>query len=376
MLIPFNKPAVTGKEEKYLKEVLSNHKISGDGKFNKKCSQWFEKNFNCKKVLLTSSGTHALEMAALVTDIKPGDEVILPSYTFTSTANAFALRGAKLVFVDIRPDTMNIDENLIENAITNHTKAIIPVHYAGVSCNMNTIIKIANKYHLKVIEDAAQGVYATFQNQYLGTLGNIGCYSFHETKNYSCGEGGAIVINDEELIEKAEIIREKGTNRERFFRGQVDKYTWVDLGSSYLSSELNAAYLFAQLETAETINKDRLNSWNHYYKSLLHLQKSKLIQLPTIPDNCKHNAHMFYIKVNDTNNRNALIEYLNSNNIYAVFHYIPLHTSPAGKRFGRFYGIDKYTTNESNKLIRLPMYYGLEKEQIDKIVKCINNYFS
>lgn len=375
MIIPFNKPAVTGNELEYIKEVLKKHKISGDGKFNEKCNHWIEKNFNCKKALLTSSGTHALEMAALMIDIKTGDEVILPSYTFTSTANAFALRGAKLVFVDIRPDTMNIDETIIENAITKKTKAIVPVHYAGVSCEMDSILRIAKKYNLRVIEDAAQGVNAKYKNKFLGTIGDVGCYSFHETKNYSCGEGGAVTINDEELIEKAEIIREKGTNRERFFRGQVDKYTWVDIGSSYLPSELNAAFLFAQLEIADKINSDRLESWNYYYEKLLPLQNKGLIKLPIIPDGCQHNAHMFYVKTTDLKTRNALIQNLKHKGISSVFHYIPLHNSPAGQIFGKLNGIDKYTTLESNKLLRLPMYYGLTKRDIDYITSNIYQFF-
>ncbi|HCU01669.1 MAG: Lipopolysaccharide biosynthesis protein RffA [Candidatus Moranbacteria bacterium GW2011_GWE1_35_17] len=370
-MIPFNIPPFTGKEEKYLKEVIAKRKLSGDGEFTKKCNQWFEDNFKCKKALLTTSCSHALDMAAILIDIKEGDEVIMPSYTFVSTANAFALRGAKIVFVDIRPDTMNIDESLIEKAITNKTKVIVVVHYAGISCEMDTIMEIARKHNLLVIEDAAQGVMSKYKGKFLGTIGDIGCYSFHETKNYSSGEGGAIVLNNEKFVERAEIIREKGTNRSKFLRGQVDKYTWVDIGSSYLPSELNAAYLFAQLEVAENINTKRLTLWNLYFKLLKKLSEEGLLELPTIPDDCEHNAHMFYIKTKNLAERTELIDYLKSKDILSVFHYVPLHSSSAGIKYGVFSGEDKYTTQDSDRLIRLPMYYELSADEVEKIVSDI-----
>lgn len=375
-MINFNVPPYVGKELEYIKQAVEeDRKICGDGKFTKICNKFMEEKFNAKKVLLTTSCTHALEMAAILAGIKEGDEVIMPSYTFVSTADAFVLRGAKVVFVDIRPDTMNINEDLIEAAITNNTKAIVPVHYAGVSCNMEKIMDIANKNNLIVIEDAAQGVNATYNGKALGTIGHFGCYSFHETKNYSMGEGGALVINDDKYIERAEIIREKGTNRSKFFRGQVDKYTWVDLGSSYLPSELNAAYLYAQLEMIEEINNDRLNSWNYYYNELECLEKNGYIQLPKITAECKHNAHMFYIKLKDINERVELIDYLKSNNIMAVFHYIPLHSAPAGEKFGEFFGNDNFTTKESERLLRLPMYYNMKKEDLEFIVEKVKSFF-
>ena len=341
-MITFNVPPYTGNEMKYIQQAVEAHKICGDGAFTKKCNKWIEDTTGTGKALLTTSCTHATEMAALLCDIQPGDEVIMPAYTFVSTADAFVLRGAKAVFVDIRPDTMNIDEKLIEEAITEKTKAIVPVHYAGVACDMDTIMDIAHRHNLKVVEDAAQGVMAYYKGQALGTIGDFGCYSFHETKNYSMGEGGAILIKDEKDAELAEIIREKGTNRSKFFRGQIDKYTWVEAGSSYLPSELNAAYLWAQLEMAEVINENRLTSWNLYKEMLDDLAKQGKIELPYIPSECKHNAHMFYIKAKDLDERTRLIEYLKKNDILAVFHYIPLHTAPAGKKYGRFYGEDKY----------------------------------
>jgi dTDP-4-amino-4,6-dideoxygalactose transaminase len=351
-MIPFNKATLVGNEEKYVLDSIKSLKICGDGEYTKKCNKWFEENLKCKKVLLTPSCTHALEMCAILADIKEGDEVIMPSYTFVSTANAFVLRGAKIVFVDIRPDTMNIDENKIEDAITKKTKAIVPVHYAGVSCNMDKINEIANKNNLFVIEDAAQGMMSTYNNKYLGTLSNLGSYSFHETKNYtSAGEGGLLIINDERFFERSEIIREKGTNRSKFFRGMVDKYTWVDLGSSYLLNDVSAAYLYAQLEQAEKILQNRLNSWNLYYKNLKILEENNFLQLPIIPDNCEHNAHMFYIKLKNLKERTSLMLFLKENDIISTFHYIPLHTSPAGKKYGRFKGEDVYTTNESEKLL-------------------------
>lgn len=373
-MIRFNVPPYTGKELDYMKEAITLQKICGDGEFTKKCSKWMERRFQSLKVLLTTSCTHATEMAALLLDIKPGDEVIMPSYTFVSTADAFVLRGAKVIFVDIRPDTMNIDENLIEAAVTDRTKAIVPVHYAGVACEMDTIMDIAKRHHLYVVEDAAQGVMSTYKGQALGTIGDFGCYSFHETKNYSMGEGGCLLIRDERNIELAEIIREKGTNRSKFFRGQIDKYTWVDAGSSYLPSELNAAYLWAQLERADAINQNRLASWDRYYAGLKPLCEEGLLELPTVPKNCEHNAHMFYIKVRNLEQRTNLISYLKEKDILAVFHYIPLHTAPAGQKYGKFFGEDKYTTSESERLLRLPLYYGIKNEEVDKIINVVTDY--
>ncbi|HJD39325.1 MAG TPA: dTDP-4-amino-4,6-dideoxygalactose transaminase [Candidatus Blautia stercoripullorum] len=374
-MISFNVPPVVGNEMKYIKEAIENKKICGDGVFTKKCSAWLEQKTGTAKALLTTSCTHATEMAAILADIQPGDEVIMPSYTFVSTADAFVLRGAKAVFVDIRPDTMNIDENLIEEAVTERTKAIVPVHYAGVACEMDTICGIAEKYHLSVIEDAAQGVLSTYKGRQLGTIGDYGCYSFHETKNYSMGEGGALLIKDPENIERAEIIREKGTNRSKFFRGQIDKYTWMDAGSSYLPSELNAAYLWAQLEVADTILDNRMRSWNMYFSSLKELEEKGYIQLPVIPKECTHNAHMFYIKTKDLEERQDLIAYLEAKGIKAVFHYIPLHSSPAGRKYGTFYGEDRYTTKESERLLRLPMYYHLEKKDIEFVVEQVKRFY-
>lgn len=374
-MINFNVPPYVGSELNYIKQAVENHKICGDGVFTKKCNEWIEKKTGTQKALLTTSCTHALEMAALLCGIKQGDEIIMPSYTFVSTADAFVARGAKIIFVDIRPDTMNIDENLIEDAITDKTKAIVPVHYAGVSCEMNKIMEIAEKYNLYVVEDAAQGVMSEYHGKALGTIGDFGCYSFHETKNYSMGEGGALLIKDKNEIEKAEILREKGTNRSKFFRGQIDKYTWVGYGSSYLPSELNAAYLWAQLEVAEDINQRRLDIWNKYYNALKPLQESGYIELPTIPQGCKHNAHMFYIKAKNLEERTRLIAYLKSKDIMTVFHYIPLHSSPAGIEFGEFHGEDKYTTKESERLTRLPLYYGLKDNEINMIVEEINNFY-
>ena len=374
-MIPFNIPPASGKEIAYIQKAIKNHKICGDGEFTKKCSAWMEGKFNTQKVLLTTSGTSALEMAAVLCDIQAGDEVIMPSYTFCSTANAFVQRGAKIVFVDIRPDTMNIDETKIEEAVTSKTKVIVPVHYAGVSCEMDTIMKIAKKHSLFVVEDAAQGVMSSYKGKALGTIGDFGCYSFHETKNYSMGEGGAIVINNPQYIERAEIIREKGTNRSQFWRGQVDKYTWIEYGSSFLPSELNAAYLWGQLEIADEINNDRLASWNEYYKKLTELGKKGCIELPFIPSDCVHNAHMFYIKVKDIEERTRLIEFLKHKDIGAVFHYVPLHSAPAGKKYGFFFGRDIYTTKESERLLRLPIYYGLAKENINKICDTIKLFW-
>jgi dTDP-4-amino-4,6-dideoxygalactose transaminase len=374
-VIPFNKPPVIGKELHYIQKVIENQKLSGDGPFTKRCHEWFERNFDTPQALLTTSCTHALEMAAILIDIKPGDEVIVPSYTFVSTVNAFVLRGAKIVFVDIRPDTMNIDEKLIEEAVTNKTKAIVPVHYAGVSCEMDTIMDIARRNNLYVIEDAAQGVMSTYKGKALGTIGDIGCFSFHETKNYSMGEGGAILIQNVKFKERAEIIREKGTNRSKFFRGQVDKYTWVDIGSSYLPSELNAAYLYSQLEESHTINNDRLKSWELYYKSLRNLANEGFIDLPVIPEECNHNAHMFYIKCRDIEERSNLIEYLKLHGILSVFHYVPLHSALAGMQNGHFHGEDRYTTVESERLLRLPLYYGLKESEILMICKLVKKFY-
>ena len=374
-MIHFNIPPYVGKEKDYIQQAIENHKICGDGDFTKKCNQWLEEKTGIKKALLTTSCTHATEMAAILLNIQEGDEVIMPAYTFVSTADAFVMRGAKVVFVDIRPDTMNMDENLIEAAITEKTKAIVPVHYAGVSCEMDKIMELAETYHLAVVEDAAQGMMASYKGKALGTIGNFGCFSFHETKNYSMGEGGALLIRDEKYIEDAEIIREKGTNRSKFFRGQIDKYTWVNCGSSYLPSDINAAYLYAQLECADKINENRLELWNQYYKALQPLQSIGKIELPTIPDGCVHNAHMFYMKAKDIEERTRLIQYLKENQILAVFHYIPLHTAPAGIKYGRFSGEDNYTTRESERLLRLPMYYGLQQSKVDYIAKKIVDFY-
>ena len=374
-MINFNEPILIEKAFEYLRDAINNKKLSGDGAFTKKCNAWLEDWSKSPKVLLTTSCTHATEMAAILADIKPGDEVIMPSYTFVSTADAFVLRGAKAKFVDIRPDTMNIDEKLIEQAITEKTKAIVPVHYAGVSCEMDKIMEIAKKYNLLVIEDAAQGVMSTYKGQPLGAIGDYGCYSFHETKNYSMGEGGAIVIKDEKNVELAEIIREKGTNRSKFFRGQIDKYTWVEAGSSYLPSELNAAYLWAQLEIAQEIFDNRMSSWDRYYSSLKCLEDEGLIKLPYIPENCQHNAHMFYIKARSLDERTQLIDYLKTQGVNAVFHYVPLHSAPAGIKYGEFVGEDIYTTSESDRLVRLPLYYNMREDDIEHVIKMVKQFY-
>lgn len=374
-MIGFNVAPFVGKEFEYIKKAIENEKICGDGEFTHKCSDWMKEKFNVNNVFLTTSCTSALEMSAILCDIQPGDEVIMPAYTFVSTADAFVSRGAKVVFVDIRPDTMNIDENLIEAAITPKTKAIVPVHYAGVGCEMDKILEIAKKHNLKVVEDAAQGMMSTYKGKALGTIGDFGTISFHETKNYSMGEGGAILFNDNNYTEKAEIIREKGTNRSKYFRGQIDKYTWVDFGSSYLPSDINAAYLWAQLEKAQEIYDNRMKIWNYYNESLKELQERGLIELPYIPKECTHNAHMFYIKTKDLEERTKLIEHLKEKDIQAVFHYIPLHESPAGKKYGRFNGEDKYTTKESERLLRLPLYYKLKDEDSAKVVEEIKNFY-
>lgn len=375
-MIVFNKPPYTGTEDQYILDSMHSDKISGDGKYSHLCHSWFEEHLPCNKTFLTPSCTQALEMAAILIDIAPGDEVIIPSYTFVSTANAFVLRGASIVFVDIRKDTMNIDESKIEAAITEKTKAIIPVHYAGVACEMDTIMGLANKHKLFVIEDAAQGMMSTYKGSALGTIGHIGSYSFHETKNYSSGgEGGLLIINDQSLAQRAEIIREKGTNRSQFYRGMVDKYSWVDIGSSYLPSELQAAYLWGQLQQADNINQARLASWNRYYKGLSSLESEGHIELPKHPTECQHNAHMFYIKTSSLTVRGELISYLKDKNILVVFHYVPLHSSIAGSKYGRFSGEDRFTTQESNRLVRLPMFYSLTKDDIDYIVKCVKEFF-
>ena len=375
-MICFNRPPYVGKELEYITDAVNRREICGDGQYTKKCSRWFEERTGAAKVLLTTSCTHATEMAALLADIHPGDEVIMPSYTFVSTANAFVLQGGVPVFVDIRPDTMNLDETKIEAAVTGKTKAIVPVHYAGVACEMDTILDIARRHGLYVIEDAAQGVLSAYKGRALGSIGDYGCYSFHETKNYSMGEGGALLIREEDSVLQAEIIREKGTNRSQFYRGQIDKYTWMDRGSSYLPSEINAAYLWGQLNAAETILEDRMRSWNRYYEGLLPLQEQGKIELPVIPEGCSHNAHMFYIKAADLEERTALIAFLRTREVQAVFHYIPLHTAPAGKRFGRFHGEDRYTTRESERLLRLPLYYGLLPEEADQVVRAVQAFYA
>ncbi|UBX50177.1 dTDP-4-amino-4,6-dideoxygalactose transaminase [Providencia alcalifaciens] len=376
-MIPFNKPPVVGTEVEYMKQAMASGKLCGDGGFTKRCEEWMEKRFNCPKVQLTPSCTASLEMAAILIDIKPGDEVIMPSFTFVSTSNAFVLRGAKIVFVDIRPDTMNIDETKIEAAITDRTRAIVPVHYAGVACEMDTIMAIAKKHNLFVIEDAAQGVMSTYKGKALGTIGHIGCYSFHETKNYSSGgEGGATLINDKALINRAEVIREKGTNRSQFFRGQVDKYTWRDIGSSYLLSDLQAAYLWAQLEEADKINERRLLLWERYNQALQPLVAAGRLVLATVPEDLKHNAHMFYIKLKDVEERTAFNDYMKSHGILTVFHYVPLHTSPAGMEFGYFHGEDKYTSVESDRLVRLPMFYNMTDDEQQVVIERIKAFFA
>ncbi len=374
-MINFNVPPFTGKEIDYIKETIKAQKICGDGQFTKNCSQWLEKKTGTAKALLTTSCTHATEMAALLMDVQKGDEVIMPSYTFVSTADAFVLRGAVPVFVDIRPDTMNLDETKIEAAITDKTVGIVPVHYAGVGCEMDTIMDIASRHRLWVVEDAAQAIMSTYKGKALGTFGNFGCFSFHETKNYSMGEGGALLIRDEKDIEEAEIIREKGTNRSKFYRGQIDKYTWMSYGSSYLPSEMNAAYLWAQLEVAEEINNRRLDCWRRYYDNLRLLQGEDLIELPIIPQGCTHNAHMFYIKTKDIEERTAFIDYMKGKGIWSVFHYIPLHSAPAGLKYGRFHGEDVYTTKESERLVRLPMYYKLAQDEVDYICDQVKTFY-
>ncbi len=374
-MIPFNVPPFVGNELDLMKQAVENKKICGDGPFTKQCNTWLENKFNVNKVLLTTSGTSALEMAAILCDLKSGDEVILPSFTFSSTATAFVLMGAKLIFVDIRPDTMNIDETKIEAAITNKTKVICAVHYAGVACEMYTIMEIAKKHNLLVVEDAAQGIMSTYKGKALGSIGDFGCYSFHETKNYSMGEGGAILINNSRFNTRAEIIREKGTNRAQFFRGQVAKYNWVDYGSSYLPSDLNAAHLFGQLEKADEINKNRLDIWNKYNAEFQDLKNRKLIKLPYIPNECQHNAHMFYLKCKDLTERTRFIDFMKNKGINCAFHYVPLHSAPAGLKYGVFAGKDKYTTVESERLVRLPIYYKLADNDVEYIIRKVREFY-
>ncbi len=375
MMIRFNVPPSVDGEMDNIKKAIESMHICGDGAFTQKCSEYLEKLTGTSKCLLTTSCTHALEMAALLCDIKEGDEVIMPSYTFVSTADAFVLRGATPVFVDIRPDTMNIDETLIEAAITEKTKAIAVVHYAGVACEMDVIMDIARRHHLKVVEDAAQAIMCTYKGKALGTIGDFGCFSFHETKNFSMGEGGAILIRDPEYIEKAEILREKGTDRSKYYRGQVDKYRWQNFGSSYLPSDINAAYLYSQFEVAETINQARLDRFHQYYELLTPLMEAGRIELPVVPEGCEQSGHMFYIKTKDMEERTALIDFLKENDIMAVFHYIPLHTAPAGMKFGRFHGMDRYTTKESERLLRLPMFYQLTPEQVEYIAGKVKEFY-
>jgi len=376
-MIPFNLPPVVGSEINYIQQAINNENLSGDGPFTKKCHLWFEKNFKTAKALLTPSCTAALEMAAILVDIRPGDEVIMPSYTFVSTANAFVLRGALVVFVDVDPITMNLDISAVKAAITQKTKAIAPVHYAGVSCDMDALMQLAKEHNIWVIEDAAQGVMSTYKGRALGTLGHIGCFSFHETKNYTAGgEGGAILINDKSLISRAEIIREKGTNRSQFIRGQLDKYTWQDVGSSFLPSELQAAYLLAQLENADKINQRRLAIWQQYQQAFSGLAAQNLVELPTIPDYCAHNAHMFYLKLKDITQRADFIRHLKQQDVLSVFHYIPLHSSPAGSKFGRMNGMDNFTTTESERLVRLPLYYQMSDEQVKTVIEASKSFFA
>lgn len=374
-MINFNVPPYTGKEIEYIEEAVRNQKICGDGPFTKKCNEWIEEKTGTAKCLLTTSCTHATELAALLADIKEGDEVIMPSYTFVSTADAFVLRGAKVVFVDIRPDTMNIDETLIEDAVTERTKVIVPVHYAGVGCEMDTIMDIAGRHHLMVVEDAAQGIMSAYKGKALGTFGEFGCFSFHETKNLSMGEGGALLIRDEKYIEDAEIFREKGTDRSKYYRGQVDKYRWQNYGSSYLPSDMNAAYLYAQLQLADEITQTRMDRWNEYMEQLTPLAEEGRIELPYIPAHCEHNAHMFYIKTKDMEERTRLISFLMDRGVWSVFHYVPLHSAPAGLKFGRFHGEDKYTTKESERLLRLPMFYTLTADQVEYITEQVKAFY-
>ena len=374
-MISFNVPPFTGREMEYMRQAVENLHISGDGPFTRKCAAWMQERFRVPRALLTTSGSSALDMAALLCGLQPGDEVILPSFTFSSTANAFVMAGARLVFVDIRPDTMNLDETKIEEAITGRTRVIAPVHYAGVSCEMDTIMEIARRHGLKVVEDAAQGVMSTYKGRALGTIGDYGCYSFHETKNFSMGEGGAILLHEEADILRAEILREKGTNRSQFFRGQVAKYNWVDYGDSFLPSDMNAAYLWAQLEQADAITDNRLATWNAYHEAFAPLEQEERLQRPTVPEGCVHNAHMYYIKCRDLEERTAFIRFMANRDIGCVFHYVPLHSAPAGLKFGRFHGEDVYTTAESDRLVRLPMYYGMKPADRDRVIESVLDFF-
>ena len=371
--IPFNKPFMTGKELYYIAEAKFGNMLAGDGPFTKRCHEWIEQRTNCSKALLTHSCTAALEMAALLLDIQPGDEIIMPSYTFVSTANAFVLRGGVPVFVDIRDDTLNIDERLIEAAITKRTKAIVPVHYAGIACEMDAIMTIAQKHGLKVVEDSAQGVMSTYKGRPLGSIGDLGAYSFHETKNVISGEGGALLVNDPNLVIRAEIIREKGTDRSRFFRGEVDKYTWQEIGSSFLPGELTAAFLWAQLEEAERITNHRLKSWERYHEFLEPLEAKGVLRRQIVSDECKHNAHMYYVLLADEIDRQYVLNEMRRNGIFAVFHYVPLHSSPAGIRYGRVNGSMNMTNRQANRLVRLPLWIGLTLEQQDRVINVLNN---
>jgi len=375
-MVSFNWPPCYGTEMRYIEQVIASHQLCGDGPFSKKCQKWMQDRFDIQKAFLTTSCTSALDMALLLCKLQPGDEVILPSFTFSSTATSAVLSGARLVFVDIRPDTMNIDENRIEEAITDRTKVIMVMHYAGVSCEMDTILDIARRHHLIVVEDAAQGVMSTYKGRALGTIGDFGCYSFHETKNYSMGEGGALLVKDPAYNERAEILWEKGTNRSKFYRGQIDKYTWVDFGDSYLPSELSAAYLWGQFEGADVINENRLATWNTYFRELRSLSDAERIDLPTVPPECRHNAHMFYIKCRDLDDRQAYIRYMREHGVETVFHYIPLHSAPAGLRYGRFHGEDRYTTAESERLVRLPIYYGIPEDAVEQVIRHTKDYFN
>jgi dTDP-4-amino-4,6-dideoxygalactose transaminase len=371
--IPFNKPYMTGKELYYIAEAKSGNMLAGDGPFTKRCHRWIEEKTGCAKALLTHSCTAALEMTALLLDIQPGDEIIMPSYTFVSTANAFVLRGGVPVFVDIREDTLNLDERLIEAAITPRTKAIVPVHYAGVACEMDTIMDIARRHGLKVVEDAAQGVMSSYRGQALGSIGDLGVFSFHETKNVISGEGGALLVNDSELALRAEIVREKGTDRSRFFRGEVDKYTWQEVGSSFLPGELTAAFLWAQLEEAQTITTKRMACWELYHAALAPLEEKGMLRRPVVPESCQHNAHMYYVLLAPELDRQEVLSELKRNEIYSVFHYVPLHSSPAGQRYGRVHGTMVMTNRQSECLVRLPLWVGLTEAQQDRIVDVLTN---
>jgi dTDP-4-amino-4,6-dideoxygalactose transaminase len=374
-MIPFNRPAVTGKEAGNINEVIKKNKFAGDGDYTRLCSRWLEEKFCCHRALLTTSCTHALEICAILAGIREGDEVIMPSFTFTSTANSFVMRGARLVFVDVRPDTMNMDEECVRAAVSDKTRAIVPVHYGGVVCEMDAIADAAKGRNIHIIEDAAQAILATYRGRSAGTIGDLGTFSFHETKNIQCGEGGALLVNREDYVENAEIIREKGTNRAKFFRGEIDKYGWVALGSSYLPSELNAAFLYAQLEEAEKIIADRMNTWNMYHDAFADLEKEGRVTRPVVPDGCVHNAHLYYIKVADLDERTALIDFLKSKEVYSVFHYIPLHSSIAGRQFGYFHGEDVWTTRESERLLRLPLWYGMKKDEVLHVIDMVKEFF-